>query len=314
MTTLEKYTSNIRILIIILLAFSVGLGIAASNIAKTLTLTIGLATILFKSQSGKINKKNQLYWTPIAIFSSLTILALTLIWTQAPLDDALAAWGKHSKLILIPLIILLVQKSQEAIIFLVAYLAAQIFLLVSSWLLALQVSIPWATADRALSEYAVFSSYLGQSIMSCVLTAICWHLLPLAPNRLWKTIGITVIFLGLINIIFIMQGRTGHLIAIAIISQSLIWITPTRFRRIGLIIPALVIIFLFNSSTILQQRFNSAYDEVKAFAQTSNTQSSSGERLNYWGRSIESIVESPLIGHGVGSWNEQYLRIDKGRG
>lgn len=314
MKILNQYQLNIRVLIVSSLAFSVGLGIAATNIAKTLTLLIGLITILWRSHSNTIKNKNHPRWTSLAVFISLALLALTLFWTQAPLADALAAWGKHSKLVLIPLIVLLIRRLQEAIIAISAYLAAQIFLLVSSWLLALHVPVPWATADLALSEYAVFSSYLGQSIMSCVLTAVCWHLLPMAPNRRWKIAGYIVVILGFTNTIFIMQGRTGHLVAIAIISQGLIWLMPKRFRAWGLFIPIILISIIFTFSTVVQQRFASAYDEATAFSKTFNNNSSSGQRLNYWGRSIEAIAESPLTGYGVGSWNGQYLRLDQGRG
>lgn len=51
-----------------------------------------------------------------------------------------------------------------------------------------------------------------------------------------------------------------------------------------------------------------------AFAEQSNNRSSSGERLNFWHRSLQAIAERPLSGFGLGSFNQQYRRFDAGRG
>ncbi len=40
----------------------------------------------------------------------------------------------------------------------------------------------------------------------------------------------------------------------------------------------------------------------------------SGERLNFWRRSVQAIAERPLTGFGVGSFNREYNRLDAGRG
>ena len=42
-----------------------------------------------------------------------------------------------------------------------------------------------------------------------------------------------------------------------------------------------------------------------------NSSSSSGLRLHFWHRSVQSIKESPLLGSGVGSWSNEYNRIEK---
>ena len=37
---------------------------------------------------------------------------------------------------------------------------------------------------------------------------------------------------------------------------------------------------------------------------------SSGQRLNFWRRALQAIAEKPLYGHGVGSWNREYRRLE----
>jgi O-antigen ligase len=320
--TAGAFWSKLRLFSLVFFAFSVGLGIAVTSVAKSLVLLVGLVSLVnalinslrARTSQNSAHAHTALRWTPIAILLGLAALALTLAWTPVPLDEALSAWIKHSKLLMIPLMVLLIRSWREAKTVLMAYLAAQVLLLVSSWLLVLHVPVPWATSDTALTDYTVFSSYLDQSIMTCVVAAICWHLLPLVPGRRWRAAAYVVIALGLCSTVFVMQGRTGHLVAVAMVSLSIMWRLPMRYRILALMTPAVLMAVLVACSPVMYERFSSAYGEITAFTQQANNRSSSGERLNYWQRSIEAITERPLTGHGVGSWSAQYLRLDQGRG
>lgn len=312
--TAGAFWPNLRLFSLVFFAFSVGLGIAVTSVAKSLVLLVGLVSLVNGLRATTRQDHSVLRWTPIAILLGLAALASTLIWTPVPLDEALSAWTKHSKLLMIPLLCLLIRSRREATTVLIAYLAAQVLLLLSSWLLVLHIPVPWATSDTALTDYTVFSSYLDQSIMTCVVAAICWHLLPLVRSPRWRIAAYAVIALGLCSTLFVMQGRTGHLVAVAVVSLAIMWRVPMRYRIMALMTPALLMAVLVACSPVMHERFSSVYSEIAAFTQQSNNRSSSGERLNYWQRSIEAITERPATGHGVGSWSVQYLRLDQGRG
>jgi O-antigen ligase len=46
---------------------------------------------------------------------------------------------------------------------------------------------------------------------------------------------------------------------------------------------------------------------VVSFSQQANAATSSGLRLQYWKSSLQSYAESPILGHGAGSWNSEFL-------
>ncbi|MBA4328754.1 MAG: polymerase [Polaromonas sp.] len=252
--------------------------------------------------------------TPLAIAIALAMLALSVSWSEVPLAQAWGAWAKHAKLLLVPLLLLLIRSEREARLALLCFVAAQTALLLGSWLLWAGVPVPWATSNRALVEYAVFSSRLDQPIMSGVTAAICWHLRQFAPGRWGRRAAVAVVVLALGNVLFVMNGRTGHLVAIALISLALMWELPRPYRVFAGAIPLLVLLAVWLGSPTVRERMEAAVQELDSYTKIGSTDSSSGERLNYWRRSVESILQHPVAGAGVGSWNAEYQRLDQGRG
>jgi O-antigen ligase len=49
--------------------------------------------------------------------------------------------------------------------------------------------------------------------------------------------------------------------------------------------------------------------EVTAYAQRADINTSSGERLIYWQTSLRAIAERPLYGFGSGGWNQEFQNL-----
>lgn len=311
-----RFPLNFRLVFVCLMAASVALPIAVISIAKLLLLLCGLAVLINGWRYTDKNSPLPSMFTPLAILAAILALAVSLFWTVATSADALSAWSKHGKLILIPVLVAMIRTRREALYALASLVLAHTFLLLSAWMLAIQIPVPWATSTTALSAYAVFSSQLDQPIMTAVFAGLCWHLRYLAPTRLGRHIAIALAFVALVNVIFVMQGRTGHAVAISLISLAIIWELPKKYRLITVAIPFLVLTGLLATSLKVRDRLAVVVNEVEAYAQSGKTQdySSSGERLNFWHRSIQAIAERPVVGFGVGSWNREYLWLDAGRG
>lgn len=305
---------SFRQVVVGLMAVSVGLPMAIISLSKALVLLFvaGIAFCLFRERSPLAPLKATA--TPAAIAIALAAMALSVSWSEAPVAQAWGAWAKHAKLLLIPLLLLLIRSEREARTAILCFVAAQTALLLGSWLLWAGVPVPWATSNRALVEYAVFSSRLDQPIMSGVTAAICWHLRRFAPGRWGRTAAVAVVVMALVNVIFVMNGRTGHLVAIALISLALMWELPRPYRVFAGAMPVVVLLAVWLGSATVRDRMEAAIQELDSYTKIGSTDSSSGERLNYWHRSVESILQHPVAGAGVGSWNAEYQRLDQGRG
>lgn len=303
--------SETRLALVCLVAASVGLSMAIVSIGKVLLVLTLLVVLLRGTRVASSGAALQKMWSPLLATLIVYAFALSLLWTSAPLNNALAAVGKYGKFLLIPALLVLVQTRREAIYALAFFFGAQVFLLLGSWGLYFGVPIPWATSNMAENSYSVFSSYLDQSIMSAVMAAVFWHFRTLAPTRFlfWAAIVASVLALACVFVVF--TGRTGHLVGVAMLSLAIFFALPKRYRFASLLVPPLMLVVVFFSFDKVAQRFLVVKSELSSYSAKFDPQSSSGARLNFWKASVEAIGERPLMGSGVGSWVTEYNRIEQ---
>ncbi len=295
-------------------AVSVGLSMAIISAAKLLlmlTALFVLARALLGTRYAPVEPRAAgTRFTPIAVMGVLFIFALSLLWTVAPAADAWGSLAKYGKLLLIVLLMTLVRDRREALCAIGWFVLAQLFLVGSSWALFWQLPVAWATSNMAVKEYAVFSSYLDQGIMGAVLAAMCWHLRGLVPGRFGKHIAIAAALLALSNVLFVLSGRSGHVVAIAMLSLAIMWQLPKRLRALVVLLPFALALVLFFSSSKVRDRLTTVKNEVQLYSTQQKSVTSSGIRLELWHRAIGVISDHPIAGLGVGSWSTEYNRLE----
>lgn len=300
---------NVRLAILCLAAASIGLSMAIISIAKLLLIISGAATLLLTRRAPGTASPLIKTHTSIAVLISFFAFALSLLWTVAPAAEALGSVAKYGKLIVILLMMLLVQNKREAIGALGAFALAQLFLLTSSWMLAAHLPVPWATSNMALTEYSVFSSYLDQGIISAVFAALCWHFRFLVPGQWGSRLAIFAALAALGNVFFVLSGRSGHAVAIALLSITIMWELPKRYRAAVILLPFVLALGLYASSTKVRERLGQVDTEMHTYSSREEPATSSGIRLHFWYRAAQLIAQRPLTGWGAGSWSTEYNRL-----
>lgn len=295
-------------ILVCLAAVSVSLPMAWISLSKVLLFVFGLAYLISNHFNKRSDAAFEELWTPRIVLAILIAFSLSLLWTVANMEIALLALVKHSKLLEILLVISLIRTAREARIGITAFFAGQTFLLLSSWLLAAGVQIPWATTNP-IGRYVVFSSYLDQSIILATSAAMFWHL---RFDHLWpRWLGVLLAALALVNVLLLLEGRTGYAVAVAVISLAVMWAMPKHLRLATLIATPIVVLFgLYLGSSQVQVRLSKIINESQSYSKQAETESSSGWRLNAWHRSVQAIEESPWFGHGVGSWTMTIKRLE----
>ena len=310
---------NARLLLVCLVAVTVGLSMAWVSIGKFALFVFGSVFLVWRYFIAPIQKQENYLKAPHdtarAVLLALTAFGLSLLWTTADTADSLGSVAKYGKLLTILLIPLLLKNRQEVVHAIFAFVAAQLFLVSSSWMLFFGVHLPWATSQMATTEFAVFSTYLDQGVMSATVAAICWHLRGLAPGRFGKPVFIGISLLCLLNVLFVLGGRSGHVVVIVLLSLAVMWELPKKYRWAVLVLPVVFFATAAATSPKVQKRVMAMSSEISAFSVAEGTSivsgTSSGIRLHFWHRSIQSIAESPVLGSGVGSWSSEYDRIEK---
>jgi O-antigen ligase len=287
---------------------------AIISIAKLLLLLCALVVLSstqFRTPPASVElKARTLRFTPAAVLVTLLAFALSLLWTIAPDADAWGSLAKYGKLLTVVVLMTLIRSRREALYALGWFVLTQLFLVGSSWALFLHWPVPWATSNMATNEYAVFSSYLDQGIMGAVVAAICWHLRSLMPGRFGKHVAIAAALLTLSNVLFVLSGRSGHVVAIAMLSLAIMWQLPKRFRSLVILLPFVLALVLFLSSSKVRDRLTTVKNEVQSYSSKQKATTSSGIRLELWRRAIGIISDHPLAGLGVGSWSTEYNLLE----
>lgn len=309
MLSINSNRINARIAVVSLAAASAGLSMVVMSLGKLLLFFAVLLVVLRNKQQPKGLASWQTLWTPKIILVILAAFAGSLLWTTGPFDHSMEALGKYGKFLVIPAMLILIRTRQEATLVLIIFLGFQVFLLLSSWLLYFHVPVVWATGKHAKELFAVFSTYLDQSIMSAILAALFWHLKSLAPNRLLFYGAITVSLLALGSVFLVFVGRTGQLVGLTMIALAVFWALPRRYRLASVAIPPLIALLAFSFEAV-PQRFLTAGSEVSSYMDKPAATTSTGVRLYFWKTSLEAMAQKPLAGSGVGSWTTQYNKIE----
>jgi O-antigen ligase len=312
---LFKKKINLRLLLVCIAAAAVALPIAIISIAKLLLLIGGLVFLLTGEREYAPQSSPRTFRrTDIAVIVCLIAMALSLLWTTATQAEATSSMGKYGKLLIIPIIASLIRSRSEAKYALSVFILAQLFLLISSWMLFFNFPVPWATAASALVQHAPFSSYLDEGIMTATVGILCWHFRTLAGGRKAQIAMILLAVLAFANVFFVLDGRTGHVVAIVLLSLAVMWELPSKARISVLVLPFILLLGISLLSPKVRHRMEMVKDEVRAFShgtgQNVITGTSSGMRLNFWQRSIQSIAEKPLKGSGIGSWSNEFNRVE----
>ena len=296
-----------RLVVACLVAVSVSLPIALISIAKLLLFVFALGYLGRAYWRGEVERAFTGLWTAPAILIICAAFSLSLLWTSANLPDALTILIKHLKLLEILLLAVLVRTARDARIAITAFALGQAVYIASAWLLVAGLPLPWGKWGER--PYAVFSSYLDQSIIFASSAAVIWHLYATLHWPRWLAGAIAAAALSIV--LLFLEGRTGYLVALSMIALMILWTVPKRWRLIAmLIVPAALIAGLFLGSSTFNERVGKVMNESQAYSQKGEVETSSGWRLNAWHRSLQAIAERPLLGHGVGSFTATVKRLE----
>lgn len=290
------------------LAVSVSLGVAVVSIAKLLLLiaVAGQIVLDVKGRSFPSFKHWPLmtWW----ILLAMGWMSLSFFWTEASTTDALAGWGRHSRILWFLAVFYLLRSPEQSLLTLKWFVAGMVVMMLSSWALVAGLPVPWATAEALPSLGIVHGSTLEQPVLLTLLATVLWFMREHWPKGHWRWAPILILLLTFLNVFFVMTGRTGFMVMLIFISMVVWWQLPRRSRLFVIALPFALIALMMILSPRFQARTTEAVHDVLSYQEGSVT-TSQAQRLDYWHRSLLAIQQKPFIGHGVGSWNINYHQL-----
>jgi O-antigen ligase len=314
----NKFWALVPLWLLCFIAISPSLGTAVAAIGRLLLYLMALVVFVWRikaSPAAQVADPRKTLSTLILV--TCVYMALTISWSQVEIGSAMISWSRHARLLTIPILYYLLRDSVHARIVLKAYTYAQVFVVLSSWLLVFGIRAPWVTAAHYGDLYAVFGSYLEQSISQAVLVALLWYQRGTIFGKIFGTYGkyvaVGIAATTLIHTVVFLPGRSGHLVAVGLITLACVHAIPKRYKWSAVLVPFLALAMIVAVSSNFRTRMMLISSDITAYTRDSNANSSSGERIVYWQTSLKAIAERPILGFGVGSWNHEYRRLEGGR-
>jgi O-antigen ligase len=205
-------------------------------------------------------------------------------------------------------VLYLLRSPEQSLLTLKWFVAGMVVMMLSSWALVAGLPVPWASAKELPSLGIVHGSTLEQPVLLTFLAVVLWFMRAHWPQGHWRWVPIGILLLTVLNVFFVMTGRSGFLVMLVFISMAVWWQLPKRWRWLVVGLPFVLAALMMVLSPRFQTRTTEVVKDVLSYRQGS-IETSQAQRLDYWHRSLLAFQEKPLIGHGVGSWRINYHQL-----
>ena len=234
--------------------------------------------------------------------------AIGMLWADVPWQERLGGLDSFHRFLLIPLLLAQFRRSGNGRWVAIGFLASCAVLLVASYIHAV-----WRTWHPSPFPMIFIP---GIPVKDYILQSgefqICTFGLGFAAVEAWRS-GRPRLALGLallagaflVNIVYIATGRT--IIVVMPVLLALFGLRLFGWKGVfGVVAAGAAIAAIFwASSPYLRDRVLHAVREVQLY-QTENADTSSGERLEMWKKSLRFVAAAPVLGHGTGSIEQQF--------
>ena len=294
---IKVFFQKLTLFFIVITAFSISLHARYTDIALSFLAISWLCSFDY------LEKWNAIWINPGAratLFFFL-LIGIATLYSPAPLSTSFHWWGRYHALLYTLIIISVLNKSNYREYALNAFIASSILVLILSygkWLGIVPLNFGLDVTDQG---YIVFKYRIAQSIF----LSFAVYLMILKGShskRLFKSFYYIFAVLGIANIFFLVNGRSGVLTLIAL---SILFMIEKKCLRC--IISGCAIFSLLGIFCLSQPKLISNIKEITG-VQT-RVSGDMDERYEFWRNTFELSKKHLWLGNGTGSLQDDYKNI-----
>jgi len=223
-----------------------------------------------------------------------------MLWADVTLLERWKGLDSFLKLLAIPLLLVQFRQSVRGHWVFGGYLLSCITLLIVT---SVVIAVPPLAAIFLHWDNVIVKNAATQSgeFVTCIFGLLYLAVAASAQKRWsWVFACAAIILAMLANIFYFSTGRTA-LFTILVLLVLLALRTGSVKTVAGLLAAAIVLVVIaWISSPYLRERIEVVQFEVQQY-ESLNERTSTGERLEFWKKSVEFVRQAPVIGHGTGS-------------
>jgi O-antigen ligase len=233
--------------------------------------------------------------------------ALGMLWAEVPWRERLGGLDSFHRILFIPLLLAQFRRSGNGRWVMLGFLVSCTVLLAASyahavWKLWYPPPYLWMLPGIPVKDHILQSGEFQICMFGLAYAAVeGWRM-----RRTRLALALAVLACAfLANIVYIATGRT--IVVVMPVLLALFGLRLFGWRGVfGVLIAGILVgTIAWFSSHYLRERILQAQREVDLYA-TQNADTSSGERLEFWKKSLRFIAAAPVIGHGTGSIKQQF--------
>jgi len=249
------------------------------------------------------------FFRAIAIFFLLHCFGM--LWTD-DLKRGLEIIRKMLEFaVLLPVLMMSMHK-KNIDIYINSFIAASSLILLFSYLISFEIIPPFKTAT--IENPTPFMTHITHGPFIAFAAYISLNrIIDKFLSKDYISYIYIFLFLALSINVFITGGRAGQIVYIILLFTSLVQNFGLKIKIliIGMFLSLMIAISAYQYSGIFRDRADYVINELKAYEETGNFQSSIGTRLLFLENSLSIIKNNFLLGVGTGDFPQEYSRYNK---
>jgi O-antigen ligase len=306
----------IKSLPIVLLFFLLPISTAGSNIALALAVLLSLVLLSLDWKENKFAYlKKQPFFIDCLFFCYLLFSFFLVGASSAVISEGIL---KYQEIIFMPLLAFLISHQKD-----LTRVTIRSFLIAMG--LTLFISYLRGFGDIALFRHLNLEALLSKLGDKSNPTVFKWHIthnfFMAFATLLWAYFAIYfwkasrilaaslgfICLLGLFNIFFMIQGRTGYLVIFSSVLYFFIYKYRVKGFLVGMTILCFTCLFLYNFSNNFYIRINLSMVELLNWSSSLPSNTSVGLRAEFIYQSLKISSENLFFGVGVGNFGQAYV-------
>jgi O-antigen ligase len=237
---------------------------------------------------------------------------LGMLWADVSWGERWGGVESFFKLLVIPLLLLQFRRSDRGLWVLGGYLVSCIVLLLASTLVLAWPNLSFVAMhpDNVLVKNAATQS--GEFV-TCIF-GLLYLAVESVERRRWPALfGLLAVTLAMLaNIFYVATGRTA--LAIIPVLLAIFALKKLSAKGIGVLFAGAILVGVagWYSSPYLRDRTLQIWTDFQKYEAT-DQRNSSGERIEFWKKSLGFVRAAPIIGHGTGSIHPLFIESSIGQ-